>query len=632
MKKQILKIKKETHGITLIALIITIIVLLILAGISIATLTGENGILTKAKDATEKTTEAEVKEKIGLLLAEYQLEKVEQPNLNILEYFEQKKEKGEVDSVKDNQDGTIKVGLDGYIVTINTNPLAIIDIQLRNDIEFSYQLVSYENNKFKIIITITEETNGLRSIKYPDGTIQNCNGEKLIEINYEVEEGIDYIFIATNSNGIEKNEVINLIKPAKPASPELNLNYPTLTLTGVISSKVEINFDSREEFLNYYSLDNGKTWNLYTEPIETNTSVIKAKSVHKKCQDIFEEADITVNIPVDTITKNSFDCNLETSDRFAYYNSGVPAGKYCSFYVDESTWGQFLAFTYIFDSIGYTSQMIINFYDSQGEITHTKSLYGESPSKYHTESIEIPNGTYKIQLYSPYAYSTLYLYEVGINYPNIPRIQTQYDETKVNKTILEYPILTSNGVVNCSINPEIGTKIKLEITNENKDEIENYYSLDGGNTWNLYTNPVETTYNGEGLIQAKSRNKYYKNESEINILRNYIKDLNVICTASNAIGKEAYDGNEETSSRGLMSIDSSAIDRRIKFKYKSNGTRTVNFFNSGNGLIWHTPNGEHGIFSSHTLIPNQATLLNIGSWDNGDLFEIDIDNSPWTVD
>ena len=46
MKKQILTNQKENRGITLIALVITIIVLLILAGISIATLTGENGVLT----------------------------------------------------------------------------------------------------------------------------------------------------------------------------------------------------------------------------------------------------------------------------------------------------------------------------------------------------------------------------------------------------------------------------------------------------------------------------------------------------------------------------------------------------------------------------------------------------------
>ena len=59
------KTKKE-KGITLIALVITIIVLLILAGVTIATLTGENGILTKANDAKEETIIAQEKEQIAL--------------------------------------------------------------------------------------------------------------------------------------------------------------------------------------------------------------------------------------------------------------------------------------------------------------------------------------------------------------------------------------------------------------------------------------------------------------------------------------------------------------------------------------------------------------------------------------
>ncbi len=54
----------KQKGITLIALVITIIVLLILAGISIASLTGENGILGKAQIAGEKTKEVGAKEKV----------------------------------------------------------------------------------------------------------------------------------------------------------------------------------------------------------------------------------------------------------------------------------------------------------------------------------------------------------------------------------------------------------------------------------------------------------------------------------------------------------------------------------------------------------------------------------------
>lgn len=54
---------KKNKGITLIALVITIIVLLILAGVSIAMLTGENGLIAKAISAKNKTEEAEADEK-----------------------------------------------------------------------------------------------------------------------------------------------------------------------------------------------------------------------------------------------------------------------------------------------------------------------------------------------------------------------------------------------------------------------------------------------------------------------------------------------------------------------------------------------------------------------------------------
>ena len=60
---------KEAKGITLIALVITIIVLLILAGVTIATLTGDNGILTKAQDAKTQTEQAKEDENLKIAIA-----------------------------------------------------------------------------------------------------------------------------------------------------------------------------------------------------------------------------------------------------------------------------------------------------------------------------------------------------------------------------------------------------------------------------------------------------------------------------------------------------------------------------------------------------------------------------------
>ena len=57
---------KRDRGITLIALVVTIVVLLILAGVSISMLTGENGIITQAQNSKEATEQARVEELVDL--------------------------------------------------------------------------------------------------------------------------------------------------------------------------------------------------------------------------------------------------------------------------------------------------------------------------------------------------------------------------------------------------------------------------------------------------------------------------------------------------------------------------------------------------------------------------------------
>lgn len=65
---------KEMKGITLVALVVTIVVLLILAGVSINLVLGNNGIIIKAKEAAEKTAEAQEKEMTERNLLEQELE------------------------------------------------------------------------------------------------------------------------------------------------------------------------------------------------------------------------------------------------------------------------------------------------------------------------------------------------------------------------------------------------------------------------------------------------------------------------------------------------------------------------------------------------------------------------------
>ena len=69
-----MNIKKRERGVTLIALAVTIIVMLILAGATIATLTGEDGIIAQTHRSKEESKKAELKEKVKLEVAEKRFE------------------------------------------------------------------------------------------------------------------------------------------------------------------------------------------------------------------------------------------------------------------------------------------------------------------------------------------------------------------------------------------------------------------------------------------------------------------------------------------------------------------------------------------------------------------------------
>lgn len=66
--------RKSNKGITLIALVITIIILLILVGVTILTLNGENGILGKSQTAKEETNKQTATEIIQLKITNIQIE------------------------------------------------------------------------------------------------------------------------------------------------------------------------------------------------------------------------------------------------------------------------------------------------------------------------------------------------------------------------------------------------------------------------------------------------------------------------------------------------------------------------------------------------------------------------------
>ena len=106
---------KEIKGITLITLAITIVVLIILAGVSINAVLGENGIIKKAQNSANLTKEAEVKETINRTILEFYLTNDYE---TLEDFLNAKVTDGKIDSVTKNADGTLTVKKGEYSVTV----------------------------------------------------------------------------------------------------------------------------------------------------------------------------------------------------------------------------------------------------------------------------------------------------------------------------------------------------------------------------------------------------------------------------------------------------------------------------------------------------------------------------------
>ena len=102
-------------GITLIALVVTVVVLIILAGVSINAVLGNNGIIKKANQAASVTKEAEVKEAINRTILEFYLTNDYE---TLEDFLKAKAEDGSIDSVTKNADGTLTVKKGEYSVTV----------------------------------------------------------------------------------------------------------------------------------------------------------------------------------------------------------------------------------------------------------------------------------------------------------------------------------------------------------------------------------------------------------------------------------------------------------------------------------------------------------------------------------
>lgn len=188
--------------------------------------------------------------------------------------------------------------------------------------------------------------------------------------------------------------------------------------------------------------------------------------------------------------------------------------------------------------------------------------------------------------------------------PKVPKIKVNDKNYEI-----EYPTLTDTGVMNCGTEISKGEQIKIELTND--DDCINYYSLDGGNTWEKYTGIVQTTYNDYGLIKVKS----ISNEIESDIINvgGYVYDSSFDSMAEDALGKGAYDGNINTFAgyvklgTGWNEINGAGVNRYVKVDRSAVG-KTLNV-NWADGSSWVT-------ITMQTLDENKNILTSVQQGNN----------------
>ena len=215
----ILKLKKE-NGITLVALVITIIILLILAGIAIATLGGENGLFARVKQAKKAHIQAEMQEQLTLALNGLQIDKKGNASLDDVtqEWISSAISSDYSPAIKED------ASLNGKLVVMNKSNITgkfLIGQNLEissseynlSSLEFEYETEKIENGKVKILIKITDKVNGLKRVDYPEASKDSIimeNRKTPLGIDYYVELGKEYKFVITTGDGNKTEKTIKI--------------------------------------------------------------------------------------------------------------------------------------------------------------------------------------------------------------------------------------------------------------------------------------------------------------------------------------------------------------------------------------------------------------------------------------
>ena len=220
-----IKLKESEKGITLIALVITIIVLLILAAVSIAMLTGENGILSKASTAKEKHLIAQYEEELNLCIMEMQTDELGTLTMsklieNLPQYI-QTEQPGEQYEWKTDQTAEEPTGIyKGYEFYVDKNKKAHIKGKATGImISCSVDPSEYTNQNVKATITITCN-DGIKTIKQTKPTEETtitASGTEYTIVKENIETNTTFAYEVTDLKGNTETKIAQVTNIDKDA-------------------------------------------------------------------------------------------------------------------------------------------------------------------------------------------------------------------------------------------------------------------------------------------------------------------------------------------------------------------------------------------------------------------------------
>ena len=224
MRTNVKVTNKKEKGITLIALVITIVVLLILAGVSINMVLNNNGVISKSKEAVNRTKEESAKEKVGLMLSDYYMESLEK-DIDLVSFLE---EQDGVNGATDNGDGTITVEIDGFDVVVDKPKLEIISCEKSGGVkpEGEYGIyqttgaAAVDGTTYKEVVVTVKVTNksslgSIDEIKMTDSKGKEITKESTVigdssaDASFKVSKNGKYtVTIKGTTDGIQKTKTM----------------------------------------------------------------------------------------------------------------------------------------------------------------------------------------------------------------------------------------------------------------------------------------------------------------------------------------------------------------------------------------------------------------------------------------